>query len=147
MLGFARIAISPTVPVVAVGAPVKVYYGEVAKRLEAKVVFTEHCDVANAVGAATGVIARTVSVQVVGDGGGLFRVHGPEGTQVLPDAKTALTRAAEIAERAARKAAIAMGAKEPEVRITTEKHMLPDAIDENGLFTAVVTAEAIGRAR
>jgi N-methylhydantoinase A/oxoprolinase/acetone carboxylase beta subunit len=147
VIGFARVAISPTVPVVAVGAPVRVYYGEVGERLKTKVVFAEHCDVANAVGAATGVIARSVSVHVTGDGAGLFRVHAPDGTHVLSGAKAALERAVERAEQAARQAVIAMGAEEPEIRLRTEKHMLPDAVDENGLFTAVVTAEAIGRAR
>lgn len=145
VIGLARIAISPTVPVVAVGAPVKVYYGEVGERLGAKIVFPDHCEVANAVGAAMGVIARSVSVQVTADGGGVFRVSAPEGTQVLTSAKAALERAADGAREAARQAVIAMGAAEPELRLRIEKHMLPDAVDENGLFTATVTAEAIGR--
>jgi N-methylhydantoinase A/oxoprolinase/acetone carboxylase beta subunit len=144
-VGLARVALSPTVPVVAVGAPVKVYYGEVAKRLGAHVVFPDHCEVANAVGAATGLIARAVSVQVTGDGGGLFRVHAPQGTEVLSEAGAALKKAADSAADAARRAVIAMGAAEPEVRITTVKHLLPDALDDNGLFSAIVTAEAIGR--
>jgi CBS domain-containing protein len=45
-------------------------------------------------------------------------------------------------EEAARQAVVAMGAGQPEIRLTTEKHMLPDAVDENGLFTAV-QAQAI----
>jgi N-methylhydantoinase A/oxoprolinase/acetone carboxylase beta subunit len=145
VIGLARIAISPTVPIVAVGAPVKVYYRVVGERLSAEIVFPDHCEVANAVGAATGVVARTVSVQVTADGGGLFRVHAPEGTQVFANAKAALEMAAEGARQAAGQAVIAMGATDPEFRLTIEKHMLPDAVDENGLFTAAVTVEAIGR--
>ena len=41
----------------AVGAPARVYYGEVGRRLGADVVVPEHFEVANAVGAATGVVA------------------------------------------------------------------------------------------
>jgi N-methylhydantoinase A/oxoprolinase/acetone carboxylase beta subunit len=145
VIGLARVAISPTVPIVAVGAPVKVYYREVGERLGAEIVFPDHCEVANAVGAATGVVARTVSVQVTADGGGLFRVHAPEGTQVFAGAKAALEMAVEGARQAAAQAVIAMGATDAELRLTVEKHMLPDAMDENGLFAAVVTAEAIGR--
>jgi hypothetical protein len=144
-IGLARITVSPTVPLVAVGAPVRVYYGEVGERLGIETVFPDHCEVANAVGAAMGVIARSVIVQVTADGGGVFRVHAPEGTAVLTSAKAALESAAESAQQAARQAAIGMGAAQPELRLTIEKHMLPDAVDENGLFTATITAEAIGR--
>jgi N-methylhydantoinase A/oxoprolinase/acetone carboxylase beta subunit len=147
VIGLARVSISPTLPIVAVGAPVKVYYGEVGKRLKAEIIFTQHCEVANAVGAASGVIARSASVQVIGDGGGIFRVHAPQGALSLTGAREAIQKAGELAERAARLAATAMGADDLEVRLAVEKHMFPDAVDENGLFTATVTAEAIGRPR
>jgi hypothetical protein len=38
-----------------------------------------------------------------------------------------------------------MGAEAPQLRVSVEKHHLPDALDDNGLIEAVVTAEAIGR--
>jgi N-methylhydantoinase A/oxoprolinase/acetone carboxylase beta subunit len=144
-LGLTRITISPSVPIIAVGAPARIYYTEVARRLKCEVVFPEHCEVANAVGAATGVVARSVSVQVAGDGGGAFRVYAPEGTLVFDAAQPALERAQAVATMTARAAVIAMGAGEPEIVISIEKHLLPDAVDVNGLFAAVVTAEAIGR--
>ena len=93
-LGLTRIGISPEVPVVAVGAPVKIYYGEVGRRLAAKMVFPDFCDVANAVGAATGVVARTVTITVEGDGSGLFRLHGLKGTQSFGSGAEALAEAA-----------------------------------------------------
>jgi N-methylhydantoinase A/oxoprolinase/acetone carboxylase beta subunit len=144
-IGLARVGITPTVPIVAVGAPVKVYYGEVGRRLGTEVKFPENYEVANAVGAATGVIARSVSIQITGDGGAVFRLHGPSGTELASSGTSALERAAALASGAARQAAIAMGADEPEIRLEREIHMLPDAVDENGLLTATVTAEAIGR--
>ena len=52
-IGLASIAIAPKVPVVAVGGPVRIYYGEVGRRLGCEIVFPPFCDVANAVGAAT----------------------------------------------------------------------------------------------
>jgi N-methylhydantoinase A/oxoprolinase/acetone carboxylase beta subunit len=147
VIGLMRVSISPTLPIVAVGAPVKVYYGEVGKRLKAEIIFTEHCEVANAVGAASGIIARSAIVQVIGDGGGVFRVHAPQGTVSLKGAREAIEKASELAEQAARLAAMSMGADDLEVRLAVEKHMFPDAVDENGLFTATITAEAIGRPR
>ena len=130
---------------VAVGAPVRIYYPEVGRRLKCEVVFPEHCEVANAVGAATGIVACRVRVQVAGDGGGAFRVYAPEGTLVFDAPQPALETAQAVATATARVAAIAMGAGEPEILVSIEKHLLPDAMDENGLFAATVTAEAIGR--
>jgi N-methylhydantoinase A/oxoprolinase/acetone carboxylase beta subunit len=144
-VGRARVALSPMIPVVAVGGPVRVYYGEVGRRLGCEIVYPEYCDVANAVGAATGVVACTVAVHVEGDGSGLFHVHGPEGPERFGGGPEALARAEALGRAAARTAAIAMGAGEPDIRVTVEKHMLPDSVDENGLFRAVVSVDAVGR--
>lgn len=144
-VGLARASIGPAVPVVAVGAPVKVYYGEVEARLDSRVVYPDHWQVANAVGAATGVVARQVSVEVSGDGAGSFRVHAPSGPRGFGVATDALRYAEETAAEAARSAVMDMGAANAEVRISISKQLLPDAVDDNGLFEARVTAEAIGR--
>lgn len=144
-MGLARIAVSPRIPVVAVGGPVKVFYDEVGRRLDTRIVFPDYCDVANAVGAAMGVVARSVSVTVEGDGNGVFRVYGPEGALMLTDGKEALSVAEATAREAALAAVASMGAGHPEVRMSAEKHFLPDAVDDNGLLKAVITAEAIGR--
>ena len=143
--GFTRISLSPVFPVVAVGGPVKIYYGEVARRLACEVAFPEYCDVANAVGAATGVVARTVSIAIEGDGNGVFRGHGPNGVEQFTAGAAALAWASALAEETARNAVHAMGASAIEVRMAVKKHLLPDAVDDNGLLEAVVTAEAIGR--
>ncbi|MFT3987133.1 hydantoinase/oxoprolinase family protein [Aestuariivirga sp.] len=145
ILGLARVAISPIVPVVAVGGPVRVYYSEVAKRLSCEMVFPPFFDVANAVGAATGVVAQTVTVTVEGDGSGLFRVHGPDGVSQFTDGGKALLAAREMAEAHALTAIAGMGAEAPQVTLTVEKKFLPDALDDNGLLGATVKAEAIGR--
>jgi N-methylhydantoinase A/oxoprolinase/acetone carboxylase beta subunit len=144
-IGLARVAISPQVPLIAVGAPVHVYYHEVARRLQCEVLVPEHYAVANAVGAATGVVARNISVEVASEGSGAFRVYGPQGTLVFAAPQTALAQARDIAAANARAAAIAMGAEEPEIVIRIDKHLLPDAAGDEGLFAATVTAEAIGR--
>jgi N-methylhydantoinase A/oxoprolinase/acetone carboxylase beta subunit len=146
-VGLATVRITPTVPVVAVGGPVRVYYGEVGKRLDAEMVFPAFCEVANAVGAATGVVARTVRIEVSGDGAGLFRVHADGSIHNFTAAREALTFAEGAARRTALAAVAAMGADNPEVRVGVHKQMLPDAVDDNGLFEAIITAEAVGRPR
>ena len=144
-VGLASVRISPTVPVVAVGGPVRVYYGEVATRLSADMVFPAFCEVANAVGAAAGVVAATVRIEVTGDGAGLFRVHASSDIRTFSTASAALAFAEQSARRQALDEVAAMGADDPQVRVAIARQMLPDAVDDNGLFEAIVTAEAIGR--
>ena len=144
-LGLARISIAPSVPVVAVGGPVRVFYGEVARRLGCEVIFPDNGDVANAVGAATGVVAQTVTVRVDGDGSGLFTLHSTVGTRQFTDPAVALAAATTLAREAALDAVIAMGAVQPQVKISIRKQLLPNAVGDAGLLEAVVVAEAMGR--
>jgi N-methylhydantoinase A/oxoprolinase/acetone carboxylase beta subunit len=144
-LGLARVSLTPTVPVVAVGGPVKVYYGEVGRRLGCQMVFPEYCDVANAVGAATGVVAQAVSVLVDGDGSGVFRVLSATGALQFTDPEAAIEAATASARQLAHDAVVAMGAQEPQIKITIKKQLLPNAVSDTGLLEAVIVAEAIGR--
>lgn len=143
--GLVKVLLSPTVPIVAVGGPVQVYYPEVGQRLECEVVFAPHCEVANAVGAAAGMVAHKVTVNVEGDGNGAFRVLGAGQIHVYANGTTALERASELAAAEARTIATAEGAHDARITISIEKHFLPEAENDDGLLTAVVTAEAVGR--
>ncbi len=145
VLGLARISVTPTMPVVAVGGPVHVFYGEVGRRLGCQMVFPEYGDVANAIGAATGVVAQSVAVHVDGDGSGLFVLHSPVGTRRFNDPAEAIEAAVVLARQAATDAVLAMGALNPEVRIVIRKQLLPNATNDSGLLEAVIKAEAIGR--
>jgi N-methylhydantoinase A/oxoprolinase/acetone carboxylase beta subunit len=144
-LGLVALNLSPTLPVVAVGGPVSVYYPEVGRRLHCEVVFAPHCDVANAVGAATGVVARQTQVVVEGDGSGLFILHSTLGSERFTDAATALAAATRLAEEGAVQAVVAMGAAQPQVTSSITKKYMPRAVDDRGLLEAIVVAEASGR--
>jgi N-methylhydantoinase A/oxoprolinase/acetone carboxylase beta subunit len=144
-LGLASVSLHPSIPVVAVGGPVKVYYEEVQRRLGCQVVFPEHCEVANAVGAATGAVAQRVTVEVMGDGSGTFRLHSAASTQTFTDATEALARAHALANQLAFDAVIAMGAPQPQVKLSITKQYLPNARDDSGLLQATIVAEAVGR--
>jgi len=145
LIGAARVTVTPTVPVVAVGGPVRVFYGEVGTRLGCEVVFPERYEVANAVGAATGAVVRSVRIEVNGDGGGSFRVHGPDGVVLVVGAEAAITAAEATARSRALADLEAMGAGEADVRVGTRRWYLPGRDDDGGLLTAVVVAEAVGR--
>ena len=127
------------------GGPVRVYYQEVGRRLNAEVIFPPFFDVANAVGAATGVVAQTVTVTVEGDGSGVFRVHGPQGVAVFSSPAAALTAAEAGARQAAWTGVEMLGAEEPQLQVRIDKHWLPDAKDDSGLISARIVVEAVGR--
>jgi hypothetical protein len=59
--------------------------------------------------------------------------------------KLALAEALKRAEAEALKHARANGATDPRITISVEKNHLPDARDDDGLLTAIITAEAIGQ--
>ncbi len=143
--GLVKVSLSPQVPIVAVGGPVQVYYPEVGRRLTAQVVFTPHCDVANAVGAAAGLVAHRCVVNVEGDGNGVFRVMGAGQTEIVSSGVQAINVATMKAEKAALALAISAGAIDPRVVTTVTRHFLPEASNDEGLLAAVVTAEAVGR--
>lgn len=143
--GMAAIRISPVIPIVAVGGPARVYYTEVAKRLDCEVVFAEWCEVANAIGAAAGLVALKVIVTVEGDGNGAFRVHGGQGTKIFSSGVEALSFATAEAHDQAEAMALGVGAIFPKISVHIRKFFLPDAVDDNGLLKAEITAEAIGR--
>lgn len=141
----ARVSISPQVPVVAVGGPVKIYYPEVGRRLECEMVFPQSCEVANAVGAATGMIARTVTIEVNGNGAGVFRVHGPQSVSQFASASDAIDEANRLARETAGSQVNAMGGGQVSFAEAIEKFLLPDAVDDNGLLRATVKIEATAR--
>ena len=143
--GLVKISLSPQVPIVAVGGPVQVYYPEVGRRLGAEIVFTPHCDVANAVGAAAGLVAHRVEVSVEGDGNGVFRVMGGGVSEIVSSGVKAIALASKAAEEGAMVLAKANGAHSPKIETSIKRHYLPNAADDEGLLSAVVSAEAVGR--
>ena len=79
-----------------------------------------------------------------GDGNGVFRVTGQGPVLTFASGSQALAKAQELAEAAALAQALAQGSAQPKVTSRIEKHFLPEALDDAGLITAVVMAEARG---
>ncbi len=144
-MGHVAIRLSPKVPIVAVGGPVKIYYPEVARRLSCEVIFTPNCEVANAIGAAAGLVSCSAVAEVDGDGAGNFRVTGQGPVLTFSTAKAAVQQATSLAEAAALKRALAQGSREPKVTTRVDKHFLPNATGDDALISAIVIAEARGQ--
>jgi hypothetical protein len=72
-------------------------------------------------------------------------LHSTAGTREFDDPAVALEAGTELARESARDTVIAMGASAPQVKISVRKQMLPNAVSDQGLLEAVITAEAVGR--
>jgi len=81
-------------PLIAVGAPASLYFPEVARLLNTDLIVPEHFEVANALGAATGMITLSTKITVSAPRRGLFRVHIGEEPKTFYE----LSRAQEFAE-------------------------------------------------
>ncbi len=143
--GLVKIGLSPSVPVIAVGGPARIYYEEVGRRLACPVVFTENFQVANAVGAAAGLVGLRVTVSVEGDGSGAFRVFSQDGARLFASGGEALDFARTTGREIAARDAASRGAAAPELTVTESKSYLPDAIDDNGLLSVRIVVEALGK--
>ncbi|PSC06902.1 hydantoinase [Alsobacter soli] len=139
-----RVALGPTAPVVAVGGPAPVFYPEVGRRLGSEVVLLEHGDVANAIGAAVGVVKAQAIVDVSSSGVGAYRIHAEGDPIPVADPTEALARARAIAVEQARARALAMGGVAPDVDVHVDRVDLPDMEGDRGLVAATVIAECWG---
>lgn len=147
--GLLRVQIASSIPLVAVGGPARVFYGEVGKRLGAEVIFPPNYAVANAVGAATGVVSRSIEVTIETTGEGTWRVHSPAGIAHETNPTVALATAETVARALALDEVTELGGDTPHVTIRVAKTLLPgfDPEGDLGLLSARVTAIAVAAPR
>lgn len=116
--GLLDCTLSLSCPIAAVGAPAATYFPEVAERLGCRLSIPENAEVANAVGAVTGVISQAVQVLIKPvRGGSAFRVHSSRGVADLKSYAAAEKHAVETAAEAAREKALDAGAEGCEVDV------------------------------
>lgn len=127
-------------PLIAVGAPVKAYFPQIANQLNTELILPDYAEVANAVGTVGGkVIEKVVILIKPGDGGG-FTVHTPKERKFFKDFKEAQTFGKKIGEKLAYQKAESAGASN--IDITVDKNdkysdylgQNEDTKDEDKLF-------------
>lgn len=143
-VGEITIALNPALPVVPVGGPAAVYYPAVGERLGRPCVIHEMSDVANALGAAVGLVRATVNVEITYKEGGGYWLHGEGDPVYFDDASAALAAANELAETLARAEAATMGTATTDVTLSTKRIDIPNMPPASSLMSAIVTAECIG---
>jgi N-methylhydantoinase A/oxoprolinase/acetone carboxylase beta subunit len=133
------------VPVIAIGAPVRAYYPEVARRLGAQLCIPEHAAVCNAVGAVAGVVSEIADVLVNQPTFKVFRVHDPAGSSDYPEERQALEHAKRVSRELALAAAQRAGARDPHVETSVLERRANAGSADDYLAEATVRSRATGR--
>lgn len=133
-----------TTPLIAIGAPAAAYYGEVARRLSARLYLPEHAEVCNAVGAAAGVVSETCEITVNQPVLNVFRVHDPAGSRDFDDPDKAIEEAKRLAHSYVLAAALRSGASDPHVETTVSERRARTKAGDEYLAEATISARATG---
>jgi len=138
-------------PIVAVGAPAETYLPMAAHKLRTQAMVPPFAGVANAVGAVTGSVLRTVTVQVealwtpVGIAG--YFVAGVDGRREFDDLHSALGYAESVGREEALRQMREAGGECPEVRVETRQHAPHNAEGNNTYLGTTLLITAVGRPR
>jgi len=147
--GLSSLLLQPTLalktPLVAVGAPAGCYYREAAGLLHAQALVPQHSEVANAIGAVVGEVSTTVTLRITPlNGGEVFRLHTPSGTEDYASLKDAEAQAAARARVLVEDRARMNGAATCEVNVCGER-VTSMVAEGQMLIESLISAEAIGR--
>jgi N-methylhydantoinase A/oxoprolinase/acetone carboxylase beta subunit len=140
-------------PIIAIGAPVGVYFPPVASQLNSQLVIPEHAEVANAVGAITGSIIESVEVLIdpIYSPAGIkcYTIHSPVEKVDFDDLNSAIAYAENLAARLAKEKANQAGASQHiEIRIekTDQTAKAAERYGESDfLLASRIIATAIGK--
>jgi len=144
-IGALEIAFKPSLPVVAVGGPAPVFYPEVGKRLNTRIVLPEAADVANAVGAAVALVKVQAVVEITVNGKGGYRIHHKGDPIAVSTPADALLQAKHLARETARERTHAVGGVPDRIEVHVDRIDIPGSAGDSGLIAATVIAECWGR--
>jgi len=138
-----RIHLHSNLPIVAVGGPAKIFYPKVGERLGQEVIVPEYSHVANAIGAAVGLVKSKVSIEITLHQNGKFLIHANEKVIRLESPTEALAKAQEIAIEAVREDVKNKGgliSSEAEIKTKIDRIDIPGMEGDVGLISAKVHA-------
>lgn len=143
-IGNLGVGLNPSVPVIGVGAPAALYYPEVGRRLNTKAIIPANADVANAVGAAVGMVRMKASIEVTGYEAGRFLVHADKDPLVLDSASEAIKTAEKMATAKATERVKAMGGRDLITKTDIKQVELPNNDTKQGIVSAVIRVTCTG---
>ena len=132
-------------PVVAVGAPAAAFFPQAAARLGVELNLPENAHVANAYGAVMGSVVQRAQLTVTQPTHGRFIVHSDDGPLEFSGRVDAMESARGLAEKKAMDLALAAGALDPEIRISSTDNHVEHDVDGELFLESRIVAQAIGR--
>lgn len=142
-----QIQLHSKIPVVAVGGPAQIFYPKVGERLGQEVIVPEYSHVANAIGAAIGLVKSSASIEITLDENGKFMIHANEEVIKCETATEALEQAKQIAIKLVKQDVETKGgklAKDADIKVDTTRVDIPGMEGDIGLISAKVYAECEG---
>ena len=139
------VALKLNFPLVAIGAPVGSYYGEIARRLRTELIIPPHADVSNAVGAVAGGVMQRVAITITQPTEGVFRAHLPNGLKDFIDLETAAAFARDVAGEEAGAMAKKAGAVDIEFNHERADKVFEQAGGLRIFMESMVSVTAFGR--
>ena len=113
----------------------------VGKRLNCETIVPEHSEVANAIGAAAGLIKVRSVVEITQDEDGAYHVHGHDDPIIAQSAAEALATAEKLATDLAESQSREMGGHDLQTDVDVQRIDLPNVDEASSLIGATVTAE------
>jgi N-methylhydantoinase A/oxoprolinase/acetone carboxylase beta subunit len=134
-------------PVVGIGAPVRAWLPEMARKMHTELIIPEHAEVANAIGAATSKIMESVKVLIKpGEKDGTYLVHAPWERRLFEDLEQAAAHALEEAKKHAASVAGKAGANEFELVVNRDDVYSHSNMVENDVYIETrIEVTAVGR--
>ncbi len=143
--GLIKMQAELAIPVVGIGAPARSFYPPIENIMQSKVIVPEHAEVANAVGAITGVVKQSVQLTISPVSAKRVLVHAPteqkEFDELEPAAEWATALATELVLSKAEQA----GGKQ--LQVAVDRH--DNIVEQQGqttFFESTIIATATGRA-
>ncbi|GJL83247.1 MAG: hydantoinase [marine bacterium B5-7] len=131
-------------PLLAVGAPARVFFPDAARHLGAWLDVPNGADVAGAVGSVASKVVQRARTTVTQPSQGLYRVHATEGPRDFEQLDLALSLARELSIDAATSHAKVAGAINPKLTVEVDENRVDHDIDGSVFFEATVCATATG---
>lgn len=143
-----KVQLHSTLPIVAVGGPAKIFYPKVGERLGQEVIIPAYSYVANAIGAAVGLVKSSMSIEITLHENGKFLIHAGKEVISVESATEALAKAKKIAIKLVQQDVQMKGgklAKEADagtgVKVDVTRVEIPDMEGDVGLISAKVNAQ------
>ena len=142
-----KIQLHSTLPIVAVGGPASIFYPKVGERLGQKVIVPDYSHVANAIGAAVGLVKSSASIEITLHENGKFLIHSNDEIISCESGSQALEQAKQIAIEVVKQDVKAKGgkiAKDADIKVDIARVDIPGMEGDAGLISAKVNAECEG---